>query len=870
MGKFSLGAMLAAGTCIVAVAAPAQAQVVSFNIPAGSLKAALDAYGRQSGRPIVYKADEIRGVRSSGFRGSASPEQALAAILSNTGFAARSGASGSVAIVRSGNAGGTSDESASVEGIPGEFAGSPSPDSEVEILVTGSRIGGEASTSPVIVVNQSDMRRAGQSDVGEMLRLLPQGFGGGQNPTVSPGASGNANQNLTGGSSANLRGLGGDATLSLLNGHRLAYGSVFQAVDLASIPLAAVDRVEILTDGSSAIYGSDAVAGVVNVILKPDYSGLSTGVRFGSSTGGGGGEQQYTGLGGVRWSSGGFLVSYDYLKADAIYAADRDYTAGMPRNATIRAPREQHGAVFAGHQTIAEGLEFTVDGLFSRRHLKSNLSTTSTQTGYFTTTVDKAFAVSPSLALSALPGWRIELGGTYGRDEGVYDQRTLTNGAQTARAYGCYCNSVRSVELSGAGGIFRLNGEDVKLAVGGGYRSTSFDYASYSTGKSSAKGSTDSSYLFGELGVPLISPKQGLSWAHRMTLNAAVRYERYSAAIDVVTPKFGILYSPVAGLDLKGSWGKSFKMPTQYQLFQGRNLFLRNASTYGGSRFPAGSTVLYRSGGNPNLQPERATTWTVSVAAKPRFIPGLSLELSYFDVNYDERIVQALSGANSLIALSNPMFSDYVSYAPTAQEQAALIAMPGVPFSNSTGSPYDPAKVVAVLDNQWINASVQKIHGIDLTARYRLELGSAGNLLIHGNASFLRSRQQLNPAAPLFDLSGTIFNPPRFKGQTGASWSVDGFALSGFVNITGTLRDIRPTTPIRVPGQATVDLTASYELPPTSLVGALEIRASVRNAFDVRPPYVQSSGGLAYYVSYDSTNYSPMGRFVSLSLTKTW
>src|SRR5690606_19798485 len=136
------------------------------------------------------------------------------------------------------------------------------------VVVTGTRIRGGESASPVITIGIEDIREAGFTDLGQVIRSIPQNFSGGENPGVAAGAetgpAGIANRNVTGGSSLNLRGLGADATLTLLNGRRLAYGGYTQTVDIAAIPVEAVDRIEIVADGASAIYGSDAVAGVAN------------------------------------------------------------------------------------------------------------------------------------------------------------------------------------------------------------------------------------------------------------------------------------------------------------------------------------------------------------------------------------------------------------------------------------------------------------------------------------------------------------------------------------------------------------------------------------------------------------------------------
>src|SRR3546814_3559474 len=116
---------------------------------------------------------------------------------------------------------------------------------------------------------------------------LPQNFGGGQNPGVGIGAIGGGltNRNVTGGSAVNLRGLGPDATLTLLNGHRISFGGLAQGVDISTIPTDVVERVEIVPDGASALYGSDAVAGVVNVIFRRSLDGLSIRTRLGAEIG---------------------------------------------------------------------------------------------------------------------------------------------------------------------------------------------------------------------------------------------------------------------------------------------------------------------------------------------------------------------------------------------------------------------------------------------------------------------------------------------------------------------------------------------------------------------------------------------------------
>src|SRR3546814_493823 len=138
--------------------------------------------------------------------------------------------------------------------------------------------------SPVIVSTKGEIEGRGFNDLGAFARSLVQNYSGGQNPGIAASGQGGS-ENVTSSSALNLRGLGADATLTLFNGHRVAYDAISQGVDITAIPLAAIDRVEVVTDGSSALYGSDAVGGVANVILLKDYDGALLTGRLGGEIG---------------------------------------------------------------------------------------------------------------------------------------------------------------------------------------------------------------------------------------------------------------------------------------------------------------------------------------------------------------------------------------------------------------------------------------------------------------------------------------------------------------------------------------------------------------------------------------------------------
>lgn len=359
-------AALASSVCIVAIAAPAQAQERKFNIPAGTLKSALDAYARQSGRPVIYKADDVRRARSNGARGSLSEEAALDAVLSGTGFSARVDTSGAVAIV------GSSSHKAGSEGEA--VAGGAAADNEsADIVVTGSHIRGGSSASRTITIGQQQIKEEGFADLGEVIRSIPQNFRGGQNPGVARGATvGNAaNYDGTGGSALNLRGLGADATLTLLNGHRLSSEGGVQAVDISAIPIEAIDRMEIVPDGASAIYGSDAVGGVGNVVLKRDFDGLTVGTRQGGATDGGLATHEYFATAGATWDTGGFITALQNSSRSPIYADQRNYTKSMYDPTTIYNGSDLYSILVSAHQSLSDSIDFRIDGMHTDRSAES-------------------------------------------------------------------------------------------------------------------------------------------------------------------------------------------------------------------------------------------------------------------------------------------------------------------------------------------------------------------------------------------------------------------------------------------------------------------------------------------------------------------
>jgi outer membrane cobalamin receptor len=139
------------------------------------------------------------------------------------------------------------------------------------IVVTGSNIRRVdiETANPIVTIDKAAIQASGKVNLGDLVQDLPSIAGNAMNPQVNNGGIGTAG--------VSLRGLGSNRTLLLINGHRIP----FQLQDLNLLPIAVVERIEVLTDGASAVYGSDAIAGVVNIITRTNYQGAEFGADYG-------------------------------------------------------------------------------------------------------------------------------------------------------------------------------------------------------------------------------------------------------------------------------------------------------------------------------------------------------------------------------------------------------------------------------------------------------------------------------------------------------------------------------------------------------------------------------------------------------------
>ena len=411
--------------------------------------------------------------------------------------------------------------------------------------MTGTRIRGAGSASPVTVTTRRELEQAGISDLADFTRILPQNYTGGQNRGIAGGGEQGGQQNLNNSATLNLRGLGPDATLTLLNGHRLSYDSINQGIDISAIPLGAIERVEVVADGASALYGSDAVGGVANIILRRDYEGVETTVRVGGSTGGGDFQQQYSLVGGHRWSSGGFMVALDASSATPIYAGQRDYTRTVDPSLTLTDRNRQYSGVLNAHQQIAPGVTLDLDGyLMDRRSLLQNPFLPDADVhvnGLVSRPHVRSYALTPTLRAD-LGSWQASLGVTGAGSRTLLDTNNYFNGIPRHQHLH-YDDTLKGIEATAEGPLFSLPGGDARLAVGGGLRGISLHERYVLLGGAQGVTTKDFTerrsvqFAYGELSLPLVRPELDLPLVNRLTLSAALRYEHWNRIAAVTHPE---------------------------------------------------------------------------------------------------------------------------------------------------------------------------------------------------------------------------------------------------------------------------------------------------------------------------------------------
>lgn len=872
-GAVSCVALLVAGT---AAAQPAP-EPVAISIEAQPLSKALLELNKQTGVMVIVNQDLVSGKTAPAIEGTMTAESALGQLLAGTGLRFDPVGEGAYSVsgtTAEAETDATFQLAAMDQGSSEAVVGGGDASDErrlSQISVTGTRIRGvENDTAPGISVSRAEIDQSGYSTTRDLFISLPQNFSGGPAGAGEDGpfATAAGVTNFTGATGVNLRGLGSSSTLVLLDGRRMAPSQFGQTVDVSLIPLSAVSRVDVLTEGSSAIYGSDAIGGVVNIILRNDLDGGEAGIRFGAAGQGGRSERAVHGGLGKVWSSGRALAALQFQEFDALDGRDRDVTKNVPAPSQIFPDLETFSTVLSIEQEIvayarAFGNILYTDKNYARVHRNSSLSwDTESSTENYSATAGMVFDIGGA--------WQATPSVQYGRDTATMSalETRLATGV-TALVTQDLTFESRGADFVLEGPLFSLPGGEVRAAMGASYRDDKFHQLSWrnSSPNFNRRGSIRTKAAFGEIYLPLIGADNTLPGFHALDLSLAYRYDEYDQYGSTGNPRLGILWQPVSSLRLRASYSESFRAPNTSEQLQST---IGNAAFFYAVADPSGAgmaPVLILQGSRP-LRPETATSLSIG-GDWDTPVDGLSVSFNHYRIDYTDRITQ--------LPLSNAVLTQPDIYgsaiSPLADDAAARAAADayialGYTFFDLLGT--GGAGVRYLVDLRMTNAASVEQSGYDFGLTQRLDL-AGGELSLQMNASYIdKIDTRYMTGGVATDLLGTSGNPTDWRLRAGAGWSGETVSVSGALNYFSDYTNNAILVPEPVDAWATIDLTARLQLRRLlgGRAGNTELGLSVSNLFDENPPFVEAAlpGG----VNYDPANASPIGRFVALELRTSW
>lgn len=889
---------------IAALPAWAQASAdVELNIAEQPLSTSLREVADSFDLTIAFYSESTDGLLAPALDGDYTSELALDMLLVNTNLEYTFINDSSVAVrpIETGDQGGDSDSKNSSQ-VPvlmvqnassqAQTTGNRSDESAAEareqesfvpleeIIVTGTNIlGVDNPTVPVLTFDREDIALSGATTVDDFLRTIPQNFASQTQLSAESGAAaqGVTGPNVTQGTTVDLRGLGAGSTLTLLNGRRMTPAGTSNFVDVNVLPLGIIERVDVLIDGATAIYGSDAVGGVINFVTRKDYEGFDVNARYGTVTEGSMEDWGVGGAGGFNWGSGGVFAGVDYHEQTPLLAAERDFVdLLLPQLGTRFGSDSERFSIAGGiNQTFGSSIRFGVDVLYS--DISSESNSISTADPRINTADQEASFVNARMEYDIGDNITASLFLDYGKN--VVDTNQFTPATQFESS-GTLENGLSLYEAQFSGKLLELPSGEVTFALGGLYREEDYENAVVAGTPDGISTSRDVTAGYAEVQIPLVGDGNALPFIRRMDLSLAGRYEDYSDMGDSLDPKVGIYWEVNDELSLRASYSEAFRAP-DLQTLSGTSDFLivpialssitafppPEPSTFPlPFPFPDFAVVAFSDGlFNPNLVPEEADSWSAGLSYEPRFIDGLSIGLNYFTISYENRI----ESVGVFNVLQDASFSDLLNAMPTLADVQMLAARADageIELRSFFGE--SPEDVQIIIQSGQQNIAERDVSGFDLTLDYTIET-EVGQFSAGANASYLVDYiGRLTDTSPSAEQLNVLYRPVDFKMRANLSWSHHGITAFTAVNyVDGYRDDIDPSVANGIDAWTTIDLSLTYDTGDrfnSALVNGLRFSFSVINLFDTDPPFVATPFGL----NYDSANANPFNRRINLALSK--
>jgi outer membrane receptor protein involved in Fe transport len=897
-----------------AAADSADAHTQSINLPADDLVASLELLAKQSGIEFIYDADQLKGIKTHGVSGNLTPKAAVMELLegANLTLIEHNGA----ILIAAPQAGDhrMPNSTPSSAGDVGNAVQLAQPNSGRltvldnadaadadrrskkgsvldEIVVTGTHIRGEVPVgSALVVYTRADIEQSGSATLDRFARNMTANFSSVDavsnqfsNIRFSPTGSSNGTNTFQG-ASFNLHGLGPSTTLTLLNGQRLAPGGLDGSfTDISQIPLSAVDHIEVLPDGASAIYGTDAVAGVVNIVTRREFTGAETTVRYGGSTEGGADEVTSSQLLGKSWSTGNAFLNYEFDDQKGLNAAQRNYIPNLGGPYSL-IPRNRRNSIFiASSQDLGAKSTISADVLYSDRHFVAANTFNgppilSTQ-GTLASGSARQLNVTMGLDVAISSEWHVQVSGNYSRSRQTSDATTSVVQVPTPLdivSIEAASPSILDFNAITQGSIAALPGGPVKAALGVSYRREKYESTRLETslGQTTSTGQPESTRqvvsVYGEIVAPAVLDPDAIPGFRRLDLSIAGRYDHYSDFNSTLNPKLGLSWEVIPGLSLKGTFGTSFQAPLLSQvhtpLTLDTQLLPDTASLFGTT-----DTIIIQ-GGNLNLRPETSKSYTGGFDLKPTTVPGFSLGMNFFYINVTGKISTPPTSSGGIYSLNDPLLLLYLSRGPFPPGTAQ--AYFGSPAFAGDSARLGPSAVQAIFDDRLTNLGSTAESGLDLASKYGLSL-DPGRLNLSLNVErLLENNSRTAIFGPVASLLNAFAEPPKWKGRASALWTQGPLTVSASINYVNSYRNSLFIPSEAIDSWTTGDLYLGYKAaeampwPLRQWVLAL----SITNVTDAHPPRVRIPSSFAgeNVIPFDPANASPLGRVISLSVGKRW
>lgn len=848
-------------TALCATAAQAQStREADYALPAQELARSLREVSVRSGIGVIAPSELVAGRQAPPLKGRYGAREAVELLLEGSGL--RAAFVGDALVI-------------SRTAAPAE-SGSTStrqPEDSKTIVVTGTHVRGGSPTSPLIKISRREIERTAPASVEELMRNLPQNVSGGV-AQENFGVSGTGADITDHGAGVNLRGLGQRATLVLVNGRRIAPSGTGSFVDISLIPVTAIDRVEILTDGASAIYGSDAVGGVVNFILRDDFEGLETLGQAGTATQGGGDQLVAGATAGTRWSSGRAMLSYEFRREDAIKATDREFTINLPDEWLLFPNERRHSVYGVASQNLGQAVKFELNAQFADRKTERAHFIAGPLIPVRAQARARSYGATGALVAELGRSWSAELTGSYFRNRTKQSQ--FQPGGQGLFNIFNTMNSLGEFGLKLDGNLVDLPAGPAKLALGGLVRRERFEsvFESLVNLPNPQSGKRTVRAAFAELYMPLFSERNRRPGLEQLVFTAAARFEDYDELKANLDPKFGVLWSPFPGLDLRSSYGTSFRAPLLYETLGYYNAFLFPASLLyiNPAEAPDGVGAALV-GSNPGVQPETSKSFSAGFDWKPPRVPGLRLGATYYAIRFSNRIVLPV---DQIVVVGDPALEPIVTRDPDIGFVSDILAGAGqvLDFSGPgfTNGGATPADVVTIVDVRISNTAETRTSGLDLALDYAFELGrDRFQLGLNANKVF-KFDDRLTSASPVIHTLNTPFHPVDWRARASLAWSRGPLSGSLFLNYTDSYRDNRAGRSEGVRSFTTLDAGLAYEAGESRRgpLHGVRVALNVRNLLDQDPPRLLQDPASTRGVGYDPVNATGRGRTVALQVRKSW